>query len=80
MSLYGLPKGLEKLMTTLLDENLLTSWKTFGYLKTTTLVLKFDCELSSEQHVVYRRKPPSTIQRDRIRGGAFQSLSKDINQ
>ena len=61
---------------TLTAENRLISWKTFGDLKSTTLVLKFDCEQPSNQPSSYRRKPPSCVNRDTSRAGEYRAQAQ----
>ena len=79
MLLNGIPIVLENLLMTLTDQNRLISWKTFGDLKSTTLVLKFDCEQSSNQPSSYRRKPPSSVNRDTSRASEYRAQAQDTD-
>ena len=72
MPVVGLPPAVEAALSSLVEHNILTSWKITGGKSFTQFTLRFSMADMSDQHgegmessvVQYRRKPPSAVQRD----------------
>ena len=71
MEVFGLPKTAEAVLTTLLTEREVSSWKVAGDGDSTVFILRFNStQRTTGQpplHGSWRRKPPCAIQRDRRR-------------
>ncbi len=76
MPVDGLPLVVETALMSLLEENNLSSWRIDGGERCAVLTLKFQVTMSqpgemsvhsSVQRVCYRQKPPSHVNRDKLR-------------
>jgi len=86
MPVSGLPVAVNGVLTDLLQEQALTSWKVVGDTTTAVVVLRFSpadpAAITTSQpgrsQVTFRKKPPSRVRRDRM--GAEERLKARADQ
>ncbi len=88
MPVDGLPLAVETALMNLLEENNLSSWRIVGGERYAVLTLKFQVAMSEQgersghssvQRVCYRKKPPSQVNKDKLRSQAWKAKSQTMD-
>ena len=85
MPVIGLPSALECVLSSLLQETSLSSWKVTGNKSDTVIVLRLTGSSDSDivqttRPLQYRRKPPSAVRRDNRRAEVRRNLRQREEQ
>ena len=92
MPVAGLPPAVEAALNTLMEHNIMTSWRMTGGKNYTQITMRFSMADMSGQpgealhssDVHYRRKPPSAVSRDAKRRQQWHNMNdsnkRDVNR